>query len=529
MCYTTVSPIESCGNQTMDNLWRKESNHNKSLFVNLFDGIDTIEAKKWNQYLQKLKSAYDETSAKDNQKSNELIQQGNRQFQSKKFHHAMELYTKSLCFAEPDTVNVSMSFANRASCFFQMQMFSRAIRDIELALAGKCTAELTARLEKLKADCRHLFKPNPQEASEPTPIFTADKNFPCIANTLSIQNNKQFGRHLIAKCDIDVGQLILMEDSFAAIAKTDEQMTCYTCLREMENFIACPKCCDGVVFCNNTCMNMNLVHKFDCNTLYHRFHHKAKFTIQTILIGIAAFSANVDDLMTCVNNSDVNGDLPQSINDLKSKYELYLKLKKLPLNEGVIFDVYRLFKSIMCIPLIEKLFDTELKQRFLAHLMLHHLAINVTNATESEFAVNIGNVLSLINHSCAPNLYNYSFENRKFGVTIRPIKKGQQIFISYIGSGDDQNAIQRKNLLKSKWNFECKCDLCEPCGTITDSNKMRLDPCFKFIHRNFKNEQLNNINTSIVKKKCINFIRKYGHLPISNEMKYISDIYTTLI
>ncbi|XP_031624133.1 histone-lysine N-methyltransferase ASHR1-like [Contarinia nasturtii] len=510
----------------MNNLWRKESDDSNAFFVNLFEAIDTIDAKKWNQYLQTLKLTHNETSTKDNQQSNDLLRKGNRQFQKKQFCHAMELYTKALCFAEPGTVTMSMAFEKRASSFFRMKMYNRALIDIELAVATKCSSELTATLGQLKSDCRKLFKPNPMETPEPLPIFKADKNFPSIvADTLAIANNKQFGRHLIAKCDIDVGQLILMEDSFAAIAKTDEQMTCYTCLREMENFIACPSCCD-VVFCNVNCMNMNLVHKFDCNTLYHRFHHKAKFTIQTILIAISAFS-NIDDLMACVNNSrEDNDDLPESIADIQSKYRLYLKLQKLPLNESVIFDVYRLFKSIMCIPLIEHLFDSEGKQRFLAHLVLHHLAINVTNATESELTASIGNILSLFNHSCAPNVYNYSVENRKFGVTVRPIKKGQQVFISYLGTGNCHNAIERKHLLKSKWNFECKCDLCEPCGTITDSNKMRLDPCFKFVNRNFKNDQP---NMSIMKKKCIHFIRKYGHLPFSREMKFISDIFTSLI
>ncbi|XP_055302997.1 histone-lysine N-methyltransferase SMYD3-like [Sitodiplosis mosellana] len=514
----------------MDSLWRKEANRVESLYINLFKSTDSQfvdETKKWDEHVQTLKSKHSEVPAKNNEKSSELIRKGSELFCNKQFYHAMELYTKALCYAEVGTENESMAFASRAKCFFYMKMYQQAMTDIELALEANCPAEMIVKLEKLRADCRKVVISNSNELTEPKRSFTDDRNFPCIANTLTITNNTQFGRHLVAKCDIDVGQMVLMEQSFASVAKSDEQMTCYNCLTEVANFIACSKCSD-VVFCSNKCLEENLVHQLDCNTPYHRMHCKAKFTIQTILIAVAAFP-NIDDLIECVEAGEKDDVLPESITDLQSKYRLYLRLKKLPLNANVVLDVYKLFKSIMIIPSIERAFDSEGKQRFLMHLILHHLAINVTNATESEYTASIGTVLSLLNHSCAPNLYNYSVDNRKFCVTIRPVKKGEQLFISYLGPDDEQTAKQRQHLLKTKWNFECKCDKCEPRGQIADSTKMKLDPCFKFIQRTFKTDQVDNMNTSAVKKKCIKFLTKYGHLPFSNELKYISDIYTTLI
>lgn len=238
---------------------------------------------------------------------------------------------------------------------------------------------------------------------------------------------------------------------------------------------------------------------------------------------------DIDSLMKNIEADLNNDDLPESITDLRSNYHMYLKLKKIQLKDEVILDVYRLFKSAMIVSSIEQLFDSTQKQRFLMHLILHHLAINVTNASENEYTASIGTVISLFNHSCAPNLYNYSIDSRKFCVTIRPVKKGEQLFISYLGTDDDQSAGQRQILLKSKWEFECKCDKCEPRGRIADSNKMKLDPCFKFVHRNFKPNPTDHMNTTILKKKCTKFLMKYGHLPFSNELNFISDIYTKLI
>lgn len=516
----------------MEILWQKETDHVESLYINLFESIGSqfiSEFKKWDEHMQLLKSEHNDMPAKSNEKSSKLMRQGNEEFCKKNFYHAMELYTKALCYAEVGTENESMAFASRAKCFFHMEMYHRALTDIEFALKSKCSAKMMVKLEKKRMDCRKLtVKSNPNELIESKwKSFTHNPKYPCIANTLTITNNAQFGRHLVAKCDIDVGQMVLMEDSFASVAKSDEQMTCYNCLTEVANFIACSKCSD-VVFCSEKCLKMNLVHRFDCNTPYHRMHCKAKFTIQTILIAVAAFP-NIDTLIECVDAGEKNDILPDSITDLQSKYRLYLQLKKMTLNANVVLDVYKLYKYIMIIPSIEKAFDSEHNQRFLTHLILHHLAINVTNATESEFTASIGTVLSLFNHSCAPNLYNYSVDNRKFCVTIRPVKKGEQLFISYLGRDDNQTANQRKHILKTKWNFECKCDKCEPRCQIVDSTKMKLDPSYKFVQRTFKTEHIDNMNTTAIKKKCIKFLTKYGHLPFSNELKYISDIYTTLI
>lgn len=512
----------------MDELWKKEYNNGDTLFVDLLKTIQanySHEAAKWDDYLSNLKS-----TMKDNQKSIELMRRADFNFQSGHFYLAMELNTKAISLAENNSKTMSQAFANRATCFFHMEMFDRALSDIQLALRVNCPSELTTQMKKLRVNCEKMLQTYANGSPERKPDFAANQQFPCLADVLAIKNNGEFGRHIVANCDIDVGQHVLMEESFASVAKSDDQMSCYTCLTEIGNFIACSNCCD-VVFCSSKCMEVNVVHKFDCNTFYHQMHCKIQFTIRTMLLGISAFSS-IDNLMACVENDLQDDKMPDSSNDVQSKYRMYFKLKRISLKPDVVFDVYKLFKSAMSMPSIEQLFDSLKKQRFLMHLILHHLAINVTNATENEFTASIGLVLSLFNHSCAPNLYNYSMDNQKFGVTIRPVKKGEQIFISYLGTGDDDDkrtAVQRQILLKSKWQFECKCDKCEPRCRSADSYKMKLDPCFKFVHRNFKSDPSDHMNTSVLKKKCIKFLSKYGHLPFSNELKFISDIYTKLI
>lgn len=77
----------------------------------------------------------------------------------------------------------------------------------------------------------------------------ADKQFPCMANVLEIKGNKDFGRCIITKKDIDFCQTIFVAETFASVIVDDEQQQhrhcyCYTCHRTDLNFIPCAKCSD---------------------------------------------------------------------------------------------------------------------------------------------------------------------------------------------------------------------------------------------------------------------------------------------
>lgn len=268
----------------MNNLWKKDGEH---LFIDLLESIQTHyckEATKWDEYLYKLKSTKIHDSAKNEEKSTEMMQEGDMYFQNRQFYNAMESYTKSLRFAKMDSDKVAMAFANRATCFFHMKMYDRALIDVGLALQANCPEQLVTQMEKLQADCHQMVHTNSVEFPEKSPEFKVNEKFPCLADALTVTYTDEFGRHIVANRDIDVGQQVLMEEKFASVAKNDE-MACYTCLTETGNFIPCSNCSD-VIFCSQKCMDSNNVHQFDCNTLYHKLHFKVQFTIRTILIAV---------------------------------------------------------------------------------------------------------------------------------------------------------------------------------------------------------------------------------------------------
>ncbi|PVG03766.1 hypothetical protein CPB86DRAFT_748218 [Serendipita vermifera] len=75
---------------------------------------------------------------------------------------------------------------------------------------------------------------------------------------------------------------------------------------------------------------------------------------------------------------------------------------------------------------------------------------------------------SYINHSCIPNADRVSFSDVMVIRTARPIQKGEEVTLSYVGVG----AIfeERKGVL-SKWFAQCDCQLCEKDRGIPSTQK----------------------------------------------------------
>ena len=67
--------------------------------------------------------------------------------------------------------------------------------------------------------------------------------------------------------------------------------------------------------------------------------------------------------------------------------------------------------------------------------------------------------LNLINHDCNPNCVAISCGPNIYVRAIRPIKAGDELFISYIDESGKSDA--RKQTLKDQYYFDCSCKMCE--------------------------------------------------------------------
>ena len=92
-----------------------------------------------------------------------------------------------------------------------------------------------------------------------------------------------------------------------------------------------------------------------------------------------------------------------------------------------------------------------------------YLNQNLSKSVEYEFASSIGSgifpFMSLLNHSCYPNVTHITVDNKNVLTVSRPIKAGEQIFITYGYSSFRYTRDERKQKL-ARYKFNCDCIAC---------------------------------------------------------------------
>lgn len=502
----------------MENLWKKEEHPSRPVYVDLFESLLEDNQSEASTELN--------PSQKNNQRSTELRNAGNEYFLARNAFDAIRYYNQSLCYAESGSENIPQAYVNRSACFFRLKMHEKAFRDIELAKKSNLPDRMRLKVQLLEKQCQKIENCiEEREISLPKLSYEADKNYPCMANVLEIVKNEAFGRHVVAKCDIPVGKIVLLEESFVACTSSGHDI-CYTCYRQMDNFIPCPTCPD-VLFCSTECLERNSIHKWECSTISITNHVKTKLTVDAIMVAVETFSG-VDELMNFVDQilcEDDSDKLPTSVHDAQSKFHFYFKLTKAGMFHDQLFiDVHEVYSSILAVRKIADLFDTEEKQRFLMHFIAHIYFVNHANSIGTETIRRVINVFSMINHSCAPNLYTRYAGKVHHCITIRPVKRGEQLFINYLGT-QMHTLNESRAELKSKWGFLCSCDKCEPRSESIDWTELIADRTYAFVTENGKEM----VKPAIVLEECENLLNKYGHGAWSKEIEAVSEIYKSAL
>lgn len=488
-------------------LWKKEFDDKNACYINILPADNQARL---------LAKVFENRSCKEKSdgKSTELRTIGNIKFKANLCAEAMELYNQSLRFAPKDSENISLAYANRSACFLKLQMHEQCLFDIELAKKANYPQQSMPKLVERKKMCLKMLKFQSQTKvdAKPTLSVDADENFSCLANVLEIQNNEEFGKHIVAKSDIEVGQVILLEKVFAFGVACEDRVCCDNCLKFAKNFIPCPNCNRGM-FCDELCMESNKIHKIDCGASHHYMTAYEKLLIKMVLIAVELFQ-HVDKLMKFVENALATRDFDSSIDGSSEQlnYGLFLKLfaSFKELHSDSRNEHFIAYQKLLEIPIVKQRFDTKQKQRFLMHFVGQHLVIvqtnNYTFASKNVPSIcTIANFPSLFNHSCTPNVFIIMCNDQQIGITIHPVKKGSQLLV-----GGSTRA------------FKCKCSRCIPCYRPDDRLKMMRDPNTDFIIQNgriFLNDHKKCIE---LKEKCRQFLNKYGHLPWTIEIEIVS-------
>lgn len=362
--------------------------------------------------------------------------QGNEKFRMKNWLDAIELYGDSLRFAKPGSEHISLGYANRATCFLKLNRYDNCLKDIDLAFEAGYPDHLKPKLEQRRKICLEQMENNPQQPQPNQGVsIQPDERFPHLARDLAqVRKNLNGDYSVVAKTDIDVGKVFVVEEPLHKICLDRPSWMCVVCLKTYGNLVPCGKC--AVAMLCTECQRENPIHDDECD-----LHLDADNPLNKIMMGLVrcilstlADFPSVDDLMSFVELVRKNPhELPMHLQDLRSKYHVYFAKPtqsfKL-LGEETKTSIYAVFKTLLRVPAIEEKFQATKHRRFLMHMIGHGFFCPIRSISRGQTYIFHTIMDKYIKHSSDPNTQHMIRDGKFIWITSKSIKKNEELFIS---------------------------------------------------------------------------------------------------
>lgn len=368
-------------------------------------------------------------------------------------------------------------------------------------------------------------------------IIQPDDQFPYMANVAQIQKNKKGGYSVVAKKDIDVGQIIIAEDAYIAHLFDHYGLMCKICAKEFVNLVPC-KMCATAMFCTD-CQE-HFLHQYECGLKLcgeSQFNSLLLGAVRGILLTIKAFP-NVDELINLVERIRANpNELPMHLMDDRSKYQAYIRsalFSNYKTVDEMAQTVYPVYKLLWRIQHVKEMFKLEEHRRFFIHLIGLHMLIpqcaaGTTFANYSNPSFGLGVLmLKYFKNSCHPNLTSMIRNGQNIWFSVKPIKKGEQLYFS--STPIEIDTKERQEFLWTRMQMKCSCRRCDgKVANPAQRQQLVTDPAYHYFVSNKRNLAYMDIEKfKPLMDSCVTILRTYGHLQWCKEFGEVVDLYQTL-
>ncbi|XP_045774936.1 SET and MYND domain-containing protein 4-like [Maniola jurtina] len=430
--------------------------------------------------------------------------QGNTFFQQYKYHKAWQYYNLSLLYATLCSENYCLALSNRSAVFYELGKYAECLQDVDKVLSLEYPKKLLEKLTKRKEMCKEVLKKKDTkvESLELSEILEMecekDSRYVAASNKLEVLYTDEMGRHVVAKRDIKVGEILAQEDPYLSVLlKSQILCSCSYCLSRSLNLLPCDSCCMAL-YCSNECKEKawREYHSVECPlmvTLVEMDFTKLELLALRTVIKARTDHNSWNDLFKTIEDTDANYNSEfrghVKIDDkwiFDSKYYPSIHTLETNLEKRSVSDIFQ--KAVTAVVFLRFLEtntqflngdeDKEKIRTTVAGLLLLHLMTSPTNmhgistpnadSQNSKFLDEVSLAgaayafISLLNHSCAPNVVRFSKlgSSRMTLYAIRPIKKGMQIFDNYGSHHALEDRMTRQASLKFQYKFICMCEAC---------------------------------------------------------------------
>ncbi|KAF7988261.1 hypothetical protein HCN44_007793 [Aphidius gifuensis] len=461
--------------------------------------------------------------------------EGKQHYDNKEHDECWIKYTKAIAYALPDSLELTWAYLNRSGALFKASMFDDCLKDLDRLKHMKIfpdDAKLLAHVRALKSHkiiadrefSLSLRRANNNEAADQVdkdrilslklnyeilPVIL-ERNNPevsSLSDSTQLNYSREYGRHIIAKEDIQVGEVIGVEYAYASNIVQDLKYNfCGYCKKQSWSSIPCNNCAH-VVYCSENCkINAdNDYHRVECKIIPYllAFGIKDKYLL-ALRIAIMGMLEGPDKIPTIEDllsfaprtrgfmNGRLRPDVHTSVAFMQTSisinlidqecvsladcfimsYFLLIHMDSLPSgHDGDLQDLKSRKEFMNVVELIDKSVRV---------LMNNGHEVLMPQTDDINQQIHMGSALivpfSLFNHSCQPMVIISRHGDQFIMKASCPIKKGQQIFTNYGVTWYCHDKQTRQEFL-SFYNFTCKCDAC--CGDwifhdkkIVDNNKI---------------------------------------------------------
>ncbi|KAF5302587.1 hypothetical protein FQA39_LY10205 [Lamprigera yunnana] len=401
----------------------------------------------------------------------ELREAGNVYFKFKQYNAALLKYSESVAYAPQNSEEMGLAFANRSAVLFHLKLYKECLEDVARALSGKYPPHLCDKLLR-RREKAEVMKSGQSETEyhQNVPELSNGPNefIECASNGVRLGYDDKNGRHVVSVENISAGDVVAIEKPFAQILLKHKYLShCYNCLRPSYNLIPC-EYCPLVLFCNEGCKRSawESYHKHECpilSTLLDLDVNKLTLLALKICIlvdgkGIGSDCALIESKYKSQNYTEIHNLIANT--HLRPTSDLFDR----SVTAAVIFELVQENSSLFV--------DAAGKDAF-KELLLLHIQIAASNFHEISETVNNDSFyqldehgsgaysfLSLINHSCCPNVIRHCYGTTIVLRTLRPIRKGEQLYDNYGYHHAVMTKSERKERLYKQYFFDCQCEAC---------------------------------------------------------------------
>ncbi|XP_075680336.1 protein-lysine N-methyltransferase SMYD4-like [Dermatophagoides pteronyssinus] len=450
---------------------------------------------------------------KNSKKSYEYRLKGNECYVRGLWNKCLYLYSQSLQYAPvSNDDSLPLAYGNRSAVNFQLERYELSILDIQMAIDngyGNYKSETKLRNRQIECllrlnrldDARQISdmfgiefsKPKIFDSTEKPIASSENEKIPekigLFSSKVCLSYDNHYGRYVRAgnNKSIESNELILIEHPYVHVLLPHfECKYCHHCCRQLstiDQFECCSKC-SIIAYCSNECRknSWQQYHQYECSFLPFLW----QFGIGHLVYCLMA-KTDVDLILDIYQDSlnksskeieqNLQPFLQPSSSTSKSTYHALFSLKthQNQMNPVDIF-FYRMTATLIIELLFRKNRYQTLKIKHLKQILIdvcfrhlcqtifnsHTIMIPDSNDCSIPIATAFYPSLSLLNHSCDPNI-QIIFKNgiECFIRSNRTIRSNEQIFNCYGINYRSADYKQRQQLLLDQYFFHCKCQICK--------------------------------------------------------------------